>query len=440
MKPFTRPVVVLVALVAVVAGTATGVLWWIDQQSHPQHNQTPPPAFNDGPTFYSALAQVNSSVQDSAGGPWLLFSAIGLAAQSTIMPAARGISPNNLSVQYCGAQFNGLTVWNGTTFPVFNGSIASGTAPFWQFAFFSNESQMILVATDINFVPTIFPPIPVTNPCATYGFGGSATASFYVSWLNPIPIDTNIQAANAALILGNSFERANYPILEMFNLGYTPFDGTNHGGNGVGLAVEYSRCGMIGAAGFQPEGDVGEDANGTVTNYGTGSLSCTVVNGASVGSYLFAFGSNGTSVPVEPGSSGLLLPFQVEYQSCTGPNNNSACKDGYGMVSWMTSLTLEAPGSHSLPAAPPSCQSWVPSLSRCGANSSGWSVVLVTANGAWADFFPGTNRSGWAIPNALVVSQEAFVLLTPSSWNLAGDSLAIEGSSKVPAVAGIVGV
>jgi hypothetical protein len=402
-------------------------------------NQSPPP-YNDGPTFYTALAQVNSSAQATPGGPWLLFSATGLAAQATIMPAARGISPNNLSVQYCGTQFNGLTVWNGTSFPIFNGSIASGTAPFWQFAFFSNASQMILVATDINFVPTVFPPISVTNPCAMDGFGGAPTASYYVGWLNPIPIDTNIQAANAAIALGNAFERANSPILEMFNLGYTPFDDTNHGGNGEGLAVEYSRCGMIGAAGFQPEGVVGEDSNGTVTNTFNGSQSCTVVNVTTVGSYIFAFGSNGTSVPVEPGSTGLLLPFQVEYQNCTGPDNNSNCRDGYGMVSWMTSLTLEAPGGNPLPSAPPSCQTWTSSLSRCGANSSGWSVVLVTANGAWVDVFPGTNGSTWAIPNALMVSQEAFVLLVPSVWNLIGDRLTIQGTAAVPAVTGSVGV
>jgi hypothetical protein len=438
MRAVARPLVVLVVLIVVVAGVVAGILW-IGQLGSPQHNQTPPP-FDDGPTFHSALAQVNSTARGTPGGPWLLFSAMGLAAQATIMPSARGISPNNLSVQYCGSQFDGLTIWNGTSFPVFNGSIASGTAPFWQFAFFSNASQMILVATDINFVPTVFPPIPVTNPCAMYGFGGAVVASSYVSWLNPIPIDTNIQAANAALVLGNSFERANYPILEMFNLGYTPFDGTNHDGNGVGLGVEYSRCGMIGAAGLQPEGDVGEDANGTVTNFGTGSLSCTVVNGTTIGSYLFTFGSNGTSEPVEPGSTGLLLPFQVEYQNCTASDNDSSCRDGYGMVSWMTSLTLEAPGGNPLPSAPSSCQTWTYSLSRCGASSSGWSVVLVTANGAWVDVFPGTNGTTWAIPNALMVSQEALVLLVPSAWNLMGDRLTIQGSAAVPAVTGFVGV
>ena len=99
----------------------------------------------EGPTLHQALSAVNASVRNMSGGPWELFSYIGLAAEDLFNPAALGLgNSTNLSLRYCGEQLAGTTLWNGSTIPAFDGSIASGTAPFWQFEFSSNLTQSVV--------------------------------------------------------------------------------------------------------------------------------------------------------------------------------------------------------------------------------------------------------------------------------------------------------
>ena len=403
-----------------------------------------PPKFDDGPTFHQALRAVNATVQRTSGGPWVLFSAIGLAAQAGYAPMAIGEFNNNLTLKYCSAQFDGLTIWNGTSFPTFDGNIASGTAPFWQFAFASSSTSEITVATDVSGLPKVYPPISNSTECAIYS-GMARAPSIYESWVNPLPIDTPLQAANASVDIGAAYARANSPIVEMFNFGWIPFsDATNHGGNGVGLVVTFSRCGIVGAAGFQPKVIVGELSSGQVANTFIGALSCTAVGNATSNPiqyvpYDIQFPTGGFPIGVGSGTAGLDLAFQVEFPGTA--SNSTPDFDAWGLVSWMTNISLLTSGGNPLPSASPTCMTWVPGLTGCAANPSGWSAILVTANGDWMDEFPAPGSAHqWGISNALLVSGERLVLLTPSSWSLIGDTMNVGGTQLIPYVSGTVPV
>jgi hypothetical protein len=91
---------------------------------------TGPSGVADGPTLYQAMAAMNQTLRNATGGPWGLFSVYGVAAQAPYSANVVGYPSNNLTVNACQAQFNGLTLWNGTM-PVFSGTLNSGTAPFW---------------------------------------------------------------------------------------------------------------------------------------------------------------------------------------------------------------------------------------------------------------------------------------------------------------------
>ena len=122
---------------------------------------------NDGPTFHDALGAVNLSVNTVSGGPWVLSQVYGVASPVPSSPTSWGWGEYDNTLASCQAAFNGLTIWNGTI-PLFDGSFNSGTAPFWQFVFFSNTTLQILVATDVLGVVHAYPPILMSSPCGMY--------------------------------------------------------------------------------------------------------------------------------------------------------------------------------------------------------------------------------------------------------------------------------
>jgi len=258
---------------------------------------------------------VNETVRNTSGGPWTLFSYIGFAPERPFSPESFGYTNStNLTLKYCQGQFNGLTLWNGTAFPIFNGSVASGTATFWQFAFFSISGQQIIVATDILGVPRVYGALPVTNPCMKQSTMAK-DALGYISWVNPIPVDTSVQAANAYDVEGRDFSGQHSPLVEMFINGWVDLsDATNHG---MGAGVEYTQCGLAGEAGLEPKGVVGEYSNGVVQNTFNGSLSCTAV--AAVGPpvvyvpYAVALSAGANPGPLGGGLASLALSMLVEF-------------------------------------------------------------------------------------------------------------------------------
>jgi hypothetical protein len=420
--------VVAVAVAMTVAG-GLGAVLVLEQKGG-----TPTSAWADGPTLYQALGEVNTTVRNTTGGPWELFSYIGLAAEATFNPAAFGfVGSNNLSQKSCDLDLNGITLWNGSAIPTFDGSIASGTAPFWQFEFSSISTTNVIVATDILGVVKLYRAIAPSDPC--WNFVGGVGAASYFSWVNPLPEDSSIQAQLAFNRVADSFETKNRPVVEIFANGLTPLGAIGHGPYG---GVELYRCGIVGIAGVQPYLNIGFSPNGSIFDVGTGDLTCTATYSMGPPPVYVPYAFEWNLPDIAPWGTGvtrvvdsILTTFQV------GVARNITYYDAWGLLSWMIMLSLRAANGTALPSAPIVCGTWYPSPGDCTISSAGWSAILVSANGAGLSTFPSaTNASSWTVLDASMVSQEQIWLTCPSSWNLSGDTLVVSGSSSVPTVTG----
>ncbi len=143
--------------------------------------------------------------------------------------------------------------------PLFNGAFDSGTAPFWQFAFFSSVSQAILLATDTLGVPKVFPPMAYPGPCnAWYDLGSNP-----VRWTIPpgtFPVDSPKAAQSAWGAVDQKWVHLNEPEVELITIGPGVFDGF---GDVSGYGVFFDRCGQVGVAGgAEPLVLVGESTQG----------------------------------------------------------------------------------------------------------------------------------------------------------------------------------
>jgi hypothetical protein len=389
-----------------------------------------------GLTLDQALRQVNTTVQNANGGPWELFSYIGFAAEGAFNPAAFSLGTStNLSLRYCGAQLPGITLWNGSSIPVFDGSVAAGTAPFWQFEFFSNTTKDVVVATDVSGVVRAYPPILPTDSCWLYAGGGAASS--YLSWVNPLPEDSNVQAQLAYDRVARTFESSNRPVVEIFADGFTPLGAIGHGPNG---GVEFFRCGLEGVAGVQPFLIVGFSPSGQIFDTINGTVSCTATYSIGPPPVYTPY----TIIPSAPrspsvfgsGFESVSFSFQTEFS--TGVNNSTRYYDAWGLLSWMVSLSLRNSSGQSLPTTPLSCQAWVSTVASCTPMGLGWSVILTSADGAWLDAFPSASSALlWSLPVGAIASYEQLILTYPNSWNITGDSLVFSNSAPVPTIAGL---
>lgn len=415
--------ILIVILVVASVGGGLGILWL----SSTGHSQTEPKA--DGPTFYQAISAVNGSVSNQSGGPWTLFGVWGIATPIPFAPNALGWFANNYTVNSCGAQFNGLTLWNGSI-PLFNGGFDSGTAPFWQFAFFSNASHTILIATNVLGKTQVYPPMAMSSRCAE-ATGLGADPWNWAPILVPFPPNSPIMAESAWNAIGDKWTNANEPGYEKFVFGYSYWGS----GNPIGRIVGFARCGEIDATGVQPYADVIVNDNGSWNSYDNGSEGCGDVISLGpppvYGSYELDF-----SPPIissENSTATFNESFQVTY------GNRTADSDAGGLVAWMTTLGVSNDTGNRLPSAIPGCSAWVPTLKDCRYNDSGWYAVLLSSNGAWLDSYPSTsNGTAWEIPNVSIVSNQFIVEVFPNSWNVSGNVFSIYGTVTAVPVGGSV--
>lgn len=425
VRPLAAVIISLVILASV--GSA---LYWVLATERP----SPPSVREDGPNLYQALSAVNQTVQNLSGGPWELFSYSGLAAEAPFSPTAVGLSgSNNLSLRYCGAALDGVTLWNVTGIPTFTGSIASGTAPFWQAEFYSKGTRSVVVATDVSGTPKVYLPLSPSNPCWLYAGGGEAPT--YTGWNSPIPENSPTQARLAYSAIGESFQSGNGSLAELFVNGYTPLSAIGHGPNG---GVEYIRCGLAQVAGVQPYALVGFYPSGEVQDVGQGLLTCNpggIGPPATYDTYGIVEGSVASPALLRSGSDAILASFQAEDLGL--PPNSSASYDAWGLLSWMIQPEVRNATGNNLPSTPLSCQRWVSNVSQCQPEGFGWSVVLETAYGMWLDTYPSTgNQSAWVTSIAPIVSEEKLVIIYPESWNLSGGVLNVSSTAGIPPVLG----
>ena len=386
---------------------------------------------NDGPTFYQALAAVNATVNGQSGGPWTLYAVWGIATPTPFAPNALGWFGNNQTVNSCGLQFNGLTLWNGSI-PLFKGSFESGTAPFWQFGFFSNASQSIVIATDVRGVAHAYPSMGMTSRCARFSDLGAAPWT-WARTFSPFPSDSPAMAESAWKAIGQHWMSSDQPAWEGYVIGFSYWGSANPNG----IIVKFARCGQVGATGVQPVAYVGLNADGSWNSFFNGTQGCGDVVSLGpppvYGSYVLNFSPPQLSV----GSSTTMAnqSFQAAYGRTSGPVDD----DAGGLVSWMTTLNLTTATGQRLPSVMPACANWVPSLTGCHANGLGWYAVLLSSGGAWLDSYPSSpNGTAWEVPNVSLVSNQYLVVVVPSSWNAAGDVFSINGTVSVVLVNGSV--
>jgi len=415
-----------VLVVVVVAAGCLTVGYVVNRPS------TAPYSKADGPTFYQALGALNGSVTVTSGGPWTLFAVWGIATTLPFAPDVVHWPEDNLTANACQAQFNGLTLWNGSI-PLFNGTFDSGTAPFWQFGFFSNSSSSILIATEVLDATHVYPPMPMASACAV----ASGLAYEPWGWANafrPFPADSSRMAETAWTTGGSAWMNQNQPAYETFVLGYSNWGS----GYPEGLVVHFARCGLVGATGAQPGLFVIVNSDGTLylddhTLEGCGDVASLGPPPVLVG-YTVVF-SNATLLSTAD-SSIASIPFQY------GPAGDpSGDYDVGGLVSWMTTLNLTDTAGQRLQSGTPGCPAWVPSIADCTASATGWYVVLESESGAWLDSYPSTpGGTSWEVPNVAFASHQQLVVVAPSTWNLTGDELALNGTVSACPVNGTAAI
>jgi hypothetical protein len=392
-----------------------------------------PPDRADGPTFYQALSQLNGSVQNTSGGPWTLYTVYGIATPVPFSPSALGWNEQNETVNSCGHLFNGLTMWNGSI-PLFNGTYNSGTAPFWQFFYFSNASGEILVASNVLGVPQVFPPIPMSSPCMTGSVLGLDPWDFARN-LNPLPANSPTLASSAVEGLGPSWFANNPTTFEAFRFGNNYWGS----GNPAGLIINFERCGEVSRAGVQPFASVGVSSSGSfVTSY-VGIEGCGNIYsfGPPVDVLPWKIGFTNYSTFLSGASSYTSIPFQALVENNTG----GYYPDASGIVSWMIRLTLTNSTGAVLPTATSSCGGWVPTASDCGANGTGWFLLLLSPYGQWLDSYGETSTgANWSAPAVSIVSNQQMVLVSPSTWNLSGDVLSASSTTSNVTLSGSVSI
>jgi hypothetical protein len=324
-------------------------------------------------------------------------------------------------MRLCG-QLTGVTVWNASGIPVFTGSLNSGAAPFWSFVF-KNASGSYTYATNLQGKVRVDSPSSIVANCLQ----AAGIDSSYI--VNP-SIDTPETAQLAYSAAGEAFSTRHSPLVEYYVLGNDQV--LDPDASPFGWVVNYFRCDIAGVSGLQNYSAVGflDSGNKSAQFVDNGFLTCTVSN------YRIAFAAIPLNATTMFGSTtDTSLPFQVTFPA--SPSNNSTFYDGWGLLAWMTKLQLLGSNGQPLPVSPATCQSWVPSVADCPANSSGWSMLLLSQTGAWLDSYPSvSNASDWAVPNVILSSEDQFVLVCPDVWNLSGDAIIVNGGPSAPVVTG----
>jgi hypothetical protein len=422
-------------LTALLAGVTAGIVIVAGGLSvgHVVSSHEPPgrawPVVPDGPTFYQALSAVNASTTHLSGGPWLLFSVYGIAAPVPFSPELIGESlSENETVNFCGHEFNGVTLFNGTL-PTFDGTFNSGTAPFWEFAFYSNQSQQVLVTTDIQGTVDSYSPISVSNECHPWVDFIANNSANWTRLQTHLPVNSSVAAA---AVWGTTAQESESvaqfvgqgePYAEIMTIGPGFFQGFGDQDT-YGWGVIFDRCGEVDITGVQPFVAAG------VANRGEGPVAGIIYHncalqysGAGVFDTEYDWLFSSPSIESTAGSTQVAIPYQL---GAAYPNGTFGdFYDEVGLANWMTKLTLTSPSGPALSLASPTCLQWVPSLGDCPAAPSGWFAVLTSPYGEWIDSYgvQPNGSAGWSMAVTAFVSNQELVIVIPSSWDPIGDVL-----------------
>lgn len=439
-----------VVMVLVVAGSLGG-WYWLEESNH---SPTAPTVRDDGPTFYQALASLNTSITNESGGPWSIFSVMGIAAQGQYSPSVKGYVSINASIPVngCQAALDGLTMFNGSI-PIFTGTFNSGTAPFWQFAYYSNETSEVLVGTNVLGVPHLFAPFPLQDNCThAWGDFGLDPAQWaeQVYSNSSLPPNSPIAAQAVWSTDDTEYLDRHLPLVELFTSGPAMLAGTQDLPYGR-LGVDFVSCGLVGFTGYKMDPDwatgfgmayySGVNKNGSFPG-GSGfnaTTNCYVGNtatvpGAVTGSYQLSF----SPVSASSGETTTWVAASTWVNFTLTNHGGGEYTDMWGLANWMTSQNLTTPSDSRLPFGMPACTSWMPSIYDCSANSSGWYAVVLSANGEWINSYGvlPIGTVGWSEPVTALVSYQQLVIVVPRAWNVTGDILTVNSTVSSATVSG----
>ena len=426
----------MIVFVFVVVVAAVGVGWWFYARSRSSGIVTR----DDGPTLYAAYDATDALVRNASGGPWALFWGIGIAAQTAFSPNVLNyFTSENLTVNNCSEQYDGLTIWNGSI-PIFNGTLNSGTAPFWQFAFYSNITNRIVFATDVLGRTIVYSSEPnaylIGNCMPWYDLNIPPDPGNWTRDLQASSANSPVVAEAATTLIDQDMLDQKSPWAEIFYLGPGMYGGTAP--VTASVAVYFDRCGLEGVSGIQPLDLVATTISGGNPLLDNESTNCAVLNSANPlhlypAYYQFAFSSSTKQ------TNGSTLQAATSYQAeIRWYNYSQVDTEAWGLANWLTSWNLTTSAGQHLPLATPTCRSWVPSISDCGANASGWFGVVLSASGEWTNSYgtlPG-GGVGWSEPVTALVSHQQLVIVAPSSWNVTGDVLSVSSTVSTSTVVG----
>lgn len=385
-----------------------------------------PAVVADGPTFYQALAALNESVDAEPGGPWTITQVYGVASPVPADPGSWGYDLYDQAWSSCQGLFNGVTLWNGTI-PIFKGTYNSGTAPFWQIVYFSNASQQILVTTDVLGVVALYPPIAMSSLCAERtGFTAYSWKEAQIISEYGFPGDTPAMARTIWDGFGKQYSNwLRKPLAEMYLFGGVEFGS----GQAASTEIQFFTCGTPGEAGatpglaaYAPYSDTAE--LGTTWNY---TLGCTPESTLGVPIPLRI---NFTSSSILQASNATIVDEKYQFLMEGSPPFVGTGDNLRGMTSWMVGLNLTGSDGTPLPLASPGCAAWVPSVTDCVRNMSGWYAVLLSPDDEWEGTYGLTATGpGWSYPVLPIANNETIALIVPTSWNVSGDLLQIASTT-----------
>ena len=230
----------------------------------------------------------------------------------------------------------------------------------------------------------------------------------------------------------------NSPLTEMYLLGPAMLERTSAAPPGGNWDIDFLGCGLAGYTGVRGISYAGVTRAGQYAGDFNGTENCALMSsGNPPGSpnfdYYLPFSSPSRAANFTTQSDTASFPVDATYS-----NGSLAFTDVWGLANWMTSWNLTNSSDAQLPLGPSTCDSWVPSISDCRSDATGWYAVILSQSGEWIDSYglqPNGSR-GWAEPVTALVSHQQLVIVAPSSWNLTGDKLAVSSTVRSTTVLG----
>lgn len=375
--------------------------------------QTPPPP-TGWVTFTAAVQMMEPLTSATAGGPWNISLAEGVAASGPWSPTLSmwGLNaswaPTIAACQSLLAGASVFTFWNDTEYPQATGPAVfeSGAAGLWTFAYL-NASGAALVMSVLDGKASVNGVVPAHSACAAIG-GPFRPQTAY---LNPANVsDPSGFAASSYLWLSGGRAGPPAATAAFYILGnpavpvayYAP-------GYNQEWSTYYGTCGAPGV-------------NGQVTYDGAPQLipkEPGYLEQVTVGNYCYQSMDAMLAGAKTTWSSGASFyaswPLTVLLDSSARPVVGSPAPLTTSLFRMSIMLnSSQGPYSFAFQTAQPQCSVGASALSSCVSQPQTWYAVLLGPTGTVIDTYPSFAGSNtWTVSNLTISSADHLVLVSP---------------------------